>query len=85
MKPQHLVLVVLATAIAGCERSESYFAEHPDVAKQVVDDCKQGAHRGPECQNALAAEAEARHEAVQAVWRSMQQPTTRGSDKPQGR
>ncbi|WP_367133751.1 EexN family lipoprotein [Phenylobacterium sp.] len=83
MRP--LALLVLTTMLCGCERSATYFAENPAVAKEVLEDCKRGAHRGPECQNAQAAEANARHEAAQSVWRSMQQPTNQGSDPRQDR
>jgi hypothetical protein len=69
-----MALALVAIAACGCERSASYFVEHPDVAKQVLADCQRGTHRGPDCEHALAAEAKARSEAAQAVWRSMQKP-----------
>lgn len=68
-----LSLVAVALLVTACERSASYFAENPKAAERVLEDCKSGTHRGPECQNALAAEAKARSDATQAVWRSMQQ------------
>jgi hypothetical protein len=48
--------------MTGCSReprSVSYFEAHPADAKQVAADCKAGAHRGRECDNALAGIAAA--------------------------
>jgi hypothetical protein len=47
--------ILVALTIAGCQaepRSASYFEAHPEAARQVVETCKQGAHRGQECDNA---------------------------------
>lgn len=56
--------IALATAaLLGCSaepRSASYFEEHPQETAQVVADCKDGSHRGEECNNADFAAAKAR-------------------------
>jgi len=52
------LLLVSLLAAGGCSqapRSASYFEAHPDEAAQVVADCARGAHRGRECETALAA------------------------------
>jgi len=53
-------LIVLAFMVSACQaepRSASYFQAHPDDARRVVDACRQGAHRGAECDHAKAGQA----------------------------
>lgn len=48
-------LLALALAVSSCQaepRSASYFEAHPDEARRVVDACREGAHRGVECDHA---------------------------------
>lgn len=48
---------IATLALAGCQaepRSASYFEAHPDDAKRVVEACRQGTHRGAECEHARA-------------------------------
>ena len=53
-----------AAACAPQPRSAGYFADHLDTAKAVVAaDCRTGAHRGPECETAQAAIAQAARDA----------------------
>lgn len=50
-------LFVLAVSLAACTpqaRSRQYFADHPAEAARIVSECKTGATRGPECDNAEA-------------------------------
>lgn len=58
---------VTALCLAGCQaepRSASYFEAHPEDARRVVTACKDGTHRGLECESArsglAAIEAEER-------------------------
>jgi hypothetical protein len=53
-------VVIAAIVLTGCQaepRSASFFEAHPDEARLVVAACKQGAHRGRECDNAQAGVA----------------------------
>jgi len=50
-------------------RSAADFEAQPDAAKQVVADCKAGAHHGPECANAQAGLAAARRKARMDAYR----------------
>ena len=50
-------LLAAVLCLAGCQaepRSASYFEDHPEEAQRVVAACKEGAHRGSECDNARA-------------------------------
>ena len=50
-------VMILALMLAGCQpepRSASYFEAHPDEARRVVERCRQGTHRGSECDHAQA-------------------------------
>lgn len=63
--PVAMVVVVVA-ALAGCSpapRAASYFKAHPQEAGQVVADCAAGTHRGAECDNAKAAQAQIQSDA----------------------
>jgi hypothetical protein len=54
------ILLALA-ALAACSpapRAASYFKAHPDETTQVLADCTAGTHRGAECDNAKAAQAQ---------------------------
>jgi hypothetical protein len=58
--------LILLVAVAGCSaqpRSVSFFAANLATAKAVVAECRSGAHRGPECQNAEAGIASATRDA----------------------
>ena len=49
--------MIAALVLAGCQaapRSASYFETHPEEAERVVAACKQGKHRGRECETAQA-------------------------------
>jgi len=64
MRP--LVLALTLAGLAACSpqpRSSSYFEAHQAEAAKVVDDCKNGAHRGQECANAQAGVASAKRDA----------------------
>ena len=53
-------------ALTACDpppRAASYFKAHPDEAGKVVVDCAAGTHRGGECDNAKAAEAQIQSDA----------------------
>jgi hypothetical protein len=53
-------LLIALAALAGCTppaRSTSYFKAHPEETGKVLVDCVAGSHRGPDCDNAKAAEA----------------------------
>lgn len=68
------VLAGLALAsLAACSpqpRSQSYFEANPEEAEQVLADCKAGARRGQECENALAGPAAAARQArMEAYWK----------------
>lgn len=67
------LLPLVFLIVAGCDqsRSASYFETHPDEARDVLRKCKDGIHRGQECQNALAFEALERSRATQKVWDEM--------------
>jgi len=65
-------LVALATAVSACQaqpRSVSYFEEHPDEAARVVAECRTGAHRGRECDDAQAAQSRLQGKARQDLFR----------------
>lgn len=50
-------MLVAALCLSGCQakpRSASYFEAHPEDAQRVVMACKDGTHRGGECENARA-------------------------------
>ncbi len=58
--------VLISAGLVACAappRSVSYFSDHPDAAKAVAADCRTGAHRGPECDNAQAGLAAAARDA----------------------
>lgn len=55
-----LALLVAAAACSPPPRAVSYFKAHPEEAGKVLVDCVAGTHRGPECDNAKAAEAQIR-------------------------
>jgi hypothetical protein len=57
-----LMLLVL-TACNPQPRAASYFKAHPEEAGKVVVDCAAGTHRGVECDNAKAAEAQIQSDA----------------------
>lgn len=65
---------VLATAaLLGCSaepRSASYFEEHPQETVKVVANCKDGSHRGEECNNAEFAAAKARRREAMERYRA---------------
>jgi hypothetical protein len=53
---RHAAYLTLAL-VAGCQaepRAASYFEAHPEAARQVVDACQAGRHRGRECETAQA-------------------------------
>jgi hypothetical protein len=59
-------ILALLVAVAACgpqPRAASYFKAHPEEAGKVLVDCVAGTHRGTECDNAKAAEAEIRSDA----------------------
>jgi hypothetical protein len=59
-------ILVTLLALAGCNpppRAASYFKAHPEEAGKVVVDCAAGTHRGPECDNARAAQAQIQSDA----------------------
>ncbi len=59
MKAAAISLMLLAlTACNPPPRAASYFKAHPEEAGQVAADCAVGTHRGAECENAKAAEAQ---------------------------
>lgn len=65
-------IAALVLGLAGCNpppRAASYFKAHPEEAQQVVADCATGAHRGPECENAKAAEAQIQSDARLKLYR----------------
>jgi hypothetical protein len=65
MTKQTLGILILGT-LAACSpqpRSSSYFEAHPEEAALVVADCAAGKHRGDECVNAKAGDAEVRRKA----------------------
>lgn len=67
-----VVLIASATALAACSpepRAASYFKAHPDEIPKVIADCKTGAHRGPECDNALTAKAQIDADARMALYK----------------
>ena len=48
-------------ALAACNeppRAVSYFKAHPEETGRVLVDCTAGTHRGAECDNAKAAQAQ---------------------------
>ena len=54
---RYALISMICVGAAGCSaqpRSASFFAEHLDAAKRVIADCRSGAHRGSECENAQA-------------------------------
>jgi hypothetical protein len=54
------VLLTLC-ALAACSpapRAASYFKAHPEETGKLLVDCTAGTHRGAECDNAKAAEAQ---------------------------
>lgn len=56
-------ILALLAPMAACSpqpRAVSYFKAHPEEAGKVLVDCVAGTHRGPECDNAKAAEAQIR-------------------------
>ena len=58
--------VIAALALADCSappRSASFFRAHPEEARRMAAACAAGAARGPECDNAVAAEAQTRSDA----------------------
>lgn len=64
--------VLPAILLSGCSgepRSASYFTEHPQEAAKVLADCREGAHRGQECQNAELAAANAERDRMIAKYR----------------
>jgi hypothetical protein len=66
-----LIAFMLAT-LTACSReprSTSYFAAHPADAAKVLANCRAGAHRGAECDNALAAKAAADAKAREDLFR----------------
>ncbi len=59
-------------ALAACSpapRSASYFKAHPEETSKVLIDCTAGAHRGAECDNARAAQAEIQSEARLSLYK----------------
>jgi hypothetical protein len=56
-------LLALLAACTAQPTSRSYFAAHPNQARQVAAACRDGAQRGPECANAEAGEADAARDA----------------------
>lgn len=60
------IVLIALLALAGCNpppRAASYFKAHPEEAGKVVVDCAAGTHRGAECDNAKAAEAQIQSDA----------------------
>lgn len=50
-------VVIVFLIVAACQaepRSASYFQTHPDEARRVVARCREGKHRGLECEHAQA-------------------------------
>ena len=60
------LFLLVCVAVAGCSaqpRSVSFFVANLATAKAVVAECRSGAHRGPECENAEAGIASAARDA----------------------
>ncbi len=78
MKAVIFLTLASVAAIAACERaprSADYFVAHQEDAAQVLARCASGEHRGEECVNAKAAEAETAYEArMDAYKRQRQSP-----------
>jgi hypothetical protein len=58
---KRLAILAALAALIGCSpapRAASYFRAHPNEAGRVVAGCAAGAHRGAECDNAKAAQAQ---------------------------
>ena len=52
-------LLAIAATLSACSsppRAVSYFHAHPEETGKLLVDCAAGTHRGPECDNAKAAE-----------------------------
>lgn len=65
-------MLFAALALAGCNppvRAVSYFKAHPDEGAQVIADCSAGMRRGPECDNAQAAQAQIQSQARLNLYR----------------
>lgn len=59
-------------ALSACQapaRSASWFAAHPEVAEQVISDCRKGRHRSDECDAASAGAAKQAGDARQQRFR----------------
>lgn len=67
------IAIGIAAALAACSpeqpRAISYFKAHPEEIGKVVADCTAGTHRGVECENAQAAEAQIRTDARMAEYK----------------
>jgi hypothetical protein len=65
-------ILALLLWLAGCNpppRAASYFKAHPEEAGKVLVDCTAGTHRGPECENAKAAEAQIQSDARLSLYK----------------
>jgi hypothetical protein len=69
MKGFWIISLVLLSACSGEPRSTSYFAEHPQETAKVIAGCRDGSHRGQECQNAELAAANAERDRMIAKYR----------------
>ena len=70
MRRAALLLAVLG--LAACSpppRSASDFKAHPAEMRQVIADCAAGARRGPECDNAQAAQAQIKSDQRLSLYR----------------
>ncbi len=59
-------------ALAACNpppRAASYFKVHPEEAGKLILDCGAGTHRGAECENAKAAQAQILSDARQSLYK----------------
>jgi hypothetical protein len=66
------VVLVALSVLAGCSpppRAASYFKAHPQETEQVLADCRTGAHRGAECDNASAADAQIKSDARLSLYK----------------
>ena len=64
--------ILLGLALAACTsppRAASYFKAHPEEAGKVIVDCAAGTHRGAECDNAKAAEAQIQSDARLSLYK----------------
>ncbi|WP_436054195.1 EexN family lipoprotein [Phenylobacterium sp. LjRoot225] len=75
MRPAIILTALLAAsaALSACQReprSERYFEANPNVRAEVIADCKQGTHRGAECQFAQRAAETAANRKTMEDYRS---------------